>query len=222
MSNTNLQTAIREYVDRTRTLAGLAPNDPRRTALCSELEESAQVLEAQLQNRTDRLQRSGQIHNILVAIDRSEPAQWAVDEAVRLAEGLDAKVSLVSVIDNSPMPAPEYGFDDAIRRPQLFEDARALLNETSERVPADLMGERIVREGKADKQIVETGDETHADLIVIGTHGRGLLGRFLLGSVAEAVVRHGGCPVLTVGHPRTAEGPEPYALRAPPAHVEAE
>ena len=58
-----------------------------------------------------------------------------------------------------------------------------------------------------------------ADLIVIGTHGRGLIGRFLLGSTAEAVVRHATCPVLTVSHPRQATNaaPCPASVQVDPA-----
>ena len=49
--------------------------------------------------------------------------------------------------------------------------------------------------------ITEYAEEAGIDLIVIGTHGRGLMGRFLLGSVAERVVRVAGCPVLVVRNP---------------------
>jgi len=67
---------------------------------------------------------------------------------------------------------------------------------------------------KRINEIVLAAQEAHADLLVIGTHGRGPLGRFLLGSVAESVVRHARCPVLTVGHTRKGVAPELYSVQA--------
>jgi nucleotide-binding universal stress UspA family protein len=58
--------------------------------------------------------------------------------------------------------------------------------------------ERVYREGLATEVILETADEYKADLIVMGTHGRSGIGRLLLGSVTEEVLRKAACPVLTV------------------------
>jgi nucleotide-binding universal stress UspA family protein len=55
--------------------------------------------------------------------------------------------------------------------------------------------------GDPARAIVQTAEDEHADLIVMGTHGRTGLTRLLMGSVAEAVVRNAPCPVLTVKHP---------------------
>jgi nucleotide-binding universal stress UspA family protein len=213
MTIDKLLTTVKAFIERSRALAAFPANDQRRDQLVYDLEATGVELEAEVQARAEQLDTPGRIRNILVALDDSEQAQWAVDEAVRIAEGLDARITLVNVIDNSPIPAPEYAFDDAIRRPALFEASRTLLNTTADRIPADYLADRIVREGKADKQIVETAYEEQADLIVIGSHARGRLGRFLLGSVAEAVVRHAGCPVLTIGHQRVCAEPEPYEIR---------
>ena len=59
-----------------------------------------------------------------------------------------------------------------------------------------------MRRGPAATQIVELASEERADLIILGTHGRGGVTRALLGSVADRVIRTAPCPVLTV---RTAE-----------------
>ena len=56
----------------------------------------------------------------------------------------------------------------------------------------------VLREGDATEEILQAADDAGADLIVMGTHGRGAIARALLGSTAEAVVRHANCPVLTV------------------------
>ncbi len=52
--------------------------------------------------------------------------------------------------------------------------------------------------GSAPNQIVQLAADEHVDLIVMGSHGRGLLGRVLMGSVAEHVMRHAPCPVMVV------------------------
>ena len=56
--------------------------------------------------------------------------------------------------------------------------------------------------GESAVEVLRTADETGCDLIVLGTHGRSGLGRLLMGSVAEQVLRHSTCPVLMVKRPR--------------------
>jgi nucleotide-binding universal stress UspA family protein len=56
----------------------------------------------------------------------------------------------------------------------------------------------IAPDGIVSDRIVRAAKTQHADLIVIGTHGRTGIARFVLGSVANRVVSHAGCPVLTV------------------------
>jgi nucleotide-binding universal stress UspA family protein len=58
--------------------------------------------------------------------------------------------------------------------------------------------ETHLREGRADKEIVEVAEEIGAGLIVMGSRGHGRLRRSLLGSVSESVVRHAHCPVTIV------------------------
>lgn len=143
-----------------------------------------------------------QARSILVAVDDSEQSTWALEEAVTWARLNNAHVHLLHVIDVAPVLTPEFAFDDSLRRPALIDAGRELLNRLSQKVPADLLGKKLLRDGSAEREIVEAAREQQVELIVLGTHGRGLLGRFLLGSVAEAVVRHALCPVLTVSHPR--------------------
>jgi nucleotide-binding universal stress UspA family protein len=59
-------------------------------------------------------------------------------------------------------------------------------------------GEVVLRTGDTRDTIRHVADEVHADLIVMGTHGRRGVSRALLGSIAEMVVRTAPCPVLTV------------------------
>jgi universal stress protein A len=58
--------------------------------------------------------------------------------------------------------------------------------------------EKAVRHGKASVQIIKMAREMKADLIVMGSHGRTGLSHVIIGSVAEAVIRHAHCPVLVV------------------------
>jgi nucleotide-binding universal stress UspA family protein len=62
----------------------------------------------------------------------------------------------------------------------------------------EVLVEHRLREGDAAEEILQVADDVGADLIVMGTHGRTGLGRLLMGSVAEAVLRRASCPVLTV------------------------
>jgi nucleotide-binding universal stress UspA family protein len=58
--------------------------------------------------------------------------------------------------------------------------------------------ETHLREGRAEEEIVEVAEEIGAGLIVLGSRGQGRLGRALMGSVSDAVVRHAHCPVTIV------------------------
>jgi len=63
---------------------------------------------------------------------------------------------------------------------------------------AGVRARALLLEGIVSDRIVRAAKSQHADLIVIGTHGRTGIARFVLGSVANRVVSHAGCPVLTV------------------------
>ena len=72
----------------------------------------------------------------------------------------------------------------------------------------DIPGVRVTRvmsEGEAVGEILRVAEDHHADMIVMGTHGRRGLTRLVMGSVAELVVRRANCPVLTVRTPVVAE-----------------
>jgi len=151
--------------------------------------------------------RGGSQRYILVGVDDSEQARWALDEAIRLSRLMDARVCLVHVVDVAPVLVPEFAFEEAMRGPGLVAEGWDLVHAMSERIPPGHRGQLLVREGPADKEIVMAAQEIGAELLVIGTHGRGLLGRFLLGSTAESVVRHAICPVVTVGHAPRSDDP---------------
>src|SRR5262249_33247405 len=83
------------------------------------------------------------------------------------------------------------------------EDAKLQLRKIQ--APAEVRVEHRLAEGDAAAEILRVARETNCDLVVMGTHGRKGLGRLLMGSVAEQVVRKAPCPVLTLKTPFEAE-----------------
>jgi nucleotide-binding universal stress UspA family protein len=134
---------------------------------------------------------------ILIAVDESDPAARAVDLGTGLAAALDAQVQLVHV-STALTESLESGVATADVLTTHREAGEQLLLRISSQVAATLRPEVRLREGKPADELVAAAHEWHADLVVIGTHGRSGLDRLLLGSTAEAVVRNAPCPVLTV------------------------
>jgi nucleotide-binding universal stress UspA family protein len=156
--------------------------------------------------RSDHAQRSTHANadlsdapRILVPIDGSQQ-QWAVQCAGVMARRLSASLLLVHVTPPSPTPVDDRIFDlarnDVQVAQRIFARARRIL-------PADLQVDELVRAGNAADEILHTARDWRADIIVMGTHGRGRIATFLLGSVAEAVVRGAACPVVTVARQPT-------------------
>jgi nucleotide-binding universal stress UspA family protein len=138
---------------------------------------------------------------IMVAVDDSEQARWALEQAIRIARTSDAEIAIVHSIPEPGSVSPELAYAEPAIRAQMRESAVALVKEAAARVPEGIKVTTVLHEGSAARHICAAADDWNADLIVIGTHGRGMLGRLLLGGTAESVVRHSHCPVLTVAHP---------------------
>jgi nucleotide-binding universal stress UspA family protein len=77
---------------------------------------------------------------------------------------------------------------------------RELLDVLQRSLPPSILSSRMLRMGYPADEIVSAAADWYADLIIIGTRGRGRLAQLLLGSTAEAVIRRATCPVLTVSH----------------------
>ena len=146
------------------------------------------------------------MRQILVPVDFSEPSKAALDYAATLAKKFGAKLDVLHVWE-SPSFAP-HGSDVArvggATEPSLDELIRkgadaalgAFVEEAQKRGI-------VVRSSRAQcgvpwHAIVNAARDGSYDLVVLGTHGRTGLPRVLLGSVAENVVRHAHCPVLSV------------------------
>lgn len=135
--------------------------------------------------------------NVLVATDGSEAARAATDRAVELAGTLDAAVHAVSVVDDSSLGL-DVRSESASQR--LEDDATeavdAVADSAREAGVEDVT--ETVRHGDVNEEILAAVDETDADVVVLGTAGRGGVDRVLLGSVAERTVRTSPVPVVTV------------------------
>jgi nucleotide-binding universal stress UspA family protein len=140
---------------------------------------------------------------LLVPIDFSECANQALEYAVNLAGKLEARVTLLHVIQAVPMG----GVDMGVTLPYTYlQDLEAEIMQSMEAclarvTAAGLEGEIVVVHGVPFHEIVETAKAQKVDLIVMGTHGRTGLQHILLGSVAEKVVRLAPCPVLVARQP---------------------
>jgi nucleotide-binding universal stress UspA family protein len=139
------------------------------------------------------------IRTILVPTDFSEHATYGFRLACAVARDYDARVVLLHVV--TPPPIAVYG--EGVLPPEPAEPPdrlREQLREIMEREP-EVATEPQLAEGDAAAEIVRAAGEFGCDLIVMGTHGRTGLGRLLMGSVAEQVVRKAPCPVLTLKSP---------------------
>jgi nucleotide-binding universal stress UspA family protein len=136
---------------------------------------------------------------ILVATDFSDTAEEALDYAIALAGKLGSKLYLLNAIGLPTFGVvPELGVAatstmiDGI----VADNQQALDKLLAAKAPTKI--HTLMRTGDPRDLIVDTAAEVGADLIVMGTHGRRGVTRALLGSVAEGVLRHATCPVLTI------------------------
>ena len=133
---------------------------------------------------------------ILVPTDFSACAERALDYACALAGKLGAKIHVVNAID-AAFPELSVAFTDVLAslRQHNTTALEKLLTPRRARVT---FGETHVVDGDPRDVILGMAGTVHADLIVMGTHGRRGLSHLLLGSVAEDIVRRAPCPVLSV------------------------
>lgn len=142
---------------------------------------------------------------ILAGCDLSEGSDVALDRAIAIAELNQARVVLVHALaDDAPIADVDNEMlsrlgevSAAVRAAEAVQlaDRLAMIQARG------LRAEVISRVGAPGEVLAAAATEQHADLVVVGTHGRTGISRFLLGSVAQATVRHATCDVLVVRGP---------------------
>ncbi len=165
-----------------------------------------------------------EVKKILYATDLSESARYAFAYAVSLANLYGAGITFLHVIEEVPktLDASVIGYISAERWEEIkkrhLEDARAaiigkkregvaireVLDELSEDV-SFVTDEILVESGNPADQILEEAEKRNCDLIVIGSHGHGVLEEAVIGSTARRVLRRSKKPVLVVRLPEEEE-----------------
>lgn len=145
--------------------------------------------------------------HVLVPFDGSPYSEKALEHALGLP---DVSVTLLAVVNHFDVDSERFGFQSPTGvtglpgySPEWYEKARDAaserLAEACERAAeSDVPCSSVVRMGRPARQIVAYATEHDVDGVVMGTHGRPLVSRVLLGSVAETVVRRSPVPVTVV------------------------
>lgn len=143
---------------------------------------------------------------VLLAVDDSKFSEAATQAVIAQTKPGESEVQVLHVVHvltnqlpemHSYYPGIEHG-RDAQRKP-----AEALVEKTAELLRSrGLQVATIVEWGDIKAKIIDVAQEWNADLIVVGSHGRTGLDRFLMGSVSDAVMRHAHCSVEVVRIPR--------------------
>ncbi len=136
---------------------------------------------------------------VLCPTDFSPCAARGVEMAAELAASLKARLVLLTVVSDPPIELVESTVLGTALRDRFTAASNDLgrLAEMHERANSTV--QRRVEEGDPTLAILRVAKQEDADLIVMGTHGRGAFGRAILGSVADRVIRQAICPVVAVG-----------------------
>ena len=157
----------------------------------------------------------GRLRTLLVPLDGSPGAAIALGVAVALARASGAHLELAEVVE----PIPRYAYVDNYVDPAWDEEARQAAEVYLQSLAARLRRAGVQAEGhailgpKVAEQIITEADRAEADLVVMSTHAHRGVTRALLGSVADAVVRTGTCPVLLIHQHSESRPPIDQAAR---------
>jgi nucleotide-binding universal stress UspA family protein len=142
------------------------------------------------------------IHTILLPTDFSDCSNYGFRLACSLARDYGARLIVLHVAE----PPMAVSCEGVLMLPENYdpEPLRKQLRQLESGNPEVQIEPRLVQ-GYATTEILRIAAETKCDLILMGTHGRTGMGRLMMGSVAEQVVRKAPCPVLTVKIPQSQE-----------------
>lgn len=147
---------------------------------------------------------------VLLATDFSETSNEAREYALMMANKFNASLHVIHVMESEiPIMADGMTYLPADYFQRIERMSRERLDslfshDDRKKVPVTT----VVRKGSPYLEIVNYAQELNIDLIVMGTHGRGMVGHFFMGNVAEKVVRKAPCAVLTVRPPQSVESPQ--------------
>jgi nucleotide-binding universal stress UspA family protein len=142
------------------------------------------------------------LNSVLVATDFGDTSTSALDYGRNLARAFGAKLHVLHVAARvAPMSAAEFDATNiADLQTDIVEEANRQLNLLLTDIDRKQLQAKamVLASTSPAAAIVDYAKETHVDIIVVGTHGRGGISHLLMGSVAEHVVRNAPCPVLVV------------------------
>jgi len=132
---------------------------------------------------------------ILVPIDFSEGTSQIIQQAVALAKAFSSTVNLIHV----ESPNEDVSGKEAAQTEGEFSSETEKLNQLAQEIrQEDIETHGILVQGVAITAILNEREKVNADLIVMGTHGHGLISSALLGGISQGVVKKAQCPVLLV------------------------
>ena len=137
--------------------------------------------------------------HVLLAVDYSEQGLYVAEKARSLAYRYQARLSIIHVLDNIPMPDTNYGTViplDQDSSYDLLEAEKAKLMELGDQLSVDLAN-RWMLWGVPKQEIIHIAEQEQVDLIVVGSHGRHGLA-LLLGSTANSVLHYALCDVMAI------------------------
>jgi nucleotide-binding universal stress UspA family protein len=134
---------------------------------------------------------------VLVATDASPTSAAAERAGIELASGPGSSLIFMSVIDPSRLRLPGGLFHTRVDQVRAQRES-ALATSVATARKLGVAAQFLIWEGDPGASVVEVADAEDVDIIVIGSHARGLVGRLLLGSVSSYVVDHGHQPVVVV------------------------
>ena len=138
---------------------------------------------------------------LLVAVDFSDPTDRILRVATRFAKSLDATVWVVHAAE----PDPDFvGYDagpevvrDQVAK-ELREEHRRLQEYTDQLRDAGVDATAILAQGPTVETLLKMAEKQQSDLIVVGSHGRGMVAEMIMGSVSQGLIRAGRWPVTVV------------------------
>jgi nucleotide-binding universal stress UspA family protein len=142
-----------------------------------------------------------QLKRVLVPTDFSESARHALTYGVSFAKEYRARLLLLHVVENLTVGYASDLFP--VPMAEVFQEISGYAKTELAKLAAfagekGIEVEEHVAQGKPSAEIIRFASEHQVDMIVLGTHGKGMLDQALFGSTTERVVRRAPCPVLTV------------------------